>query len=84
MDRAGEHSKQVELTGMVVSKPRLVDDTDWLIRVESYHGWHEVILKQTKRWLKPGIMIKVSGFMKDNTLLAYHCERYRGKHRGKI
>lgn len=75
----GEHLEQVELIGQIVSEPRLVDDTDWLIRVESYHGWHEVILKQTKRWLKPGVMIKVSGILRDDTLLAFSCERYRGE-----
>ena len=79
-----EHPKQVELIGLVVEQPKLVDGTDYLVRIETYTGWYNIILKRCKRWLKPGIMIKVSGLLKDDTLLAYHCEQYRGERRGKI
>jgi len=69
-----EHPRQVELVGLVVGQPKLVDGTDCLVRIETYEGWYNIILKQSKRWLKPGVMIKVSGLLRDDTLLAFSCE----------
>jgi len=78
MDRAGEHLERVEIIGKVVEEPEVVDGDCW-VRIETYDGWYHVILKQGKRWLKPGTMIKVGGILRDDTLLAYSCEQYQGE-----
>ena len=76
----GTMERQVELIGKVTIEPKLIEDTDWLIQLETEDkSRYEVILKHCKRWLKPGVMIKVSGILRDNTLLAFSCEQYRGE-----
>ena len=69
---------QVELIGKIIAEPQLVDG-DFLVRIETYDGWYQVILKQGKRWLKPGTMIRVSGILRDDTLLAFSYKKYQGK-----
>lgn len=68
--------ERVELAGMVVSEPRLVDD-DWLFWLETGDSWYQVILSRGKRWLKQWVEVRVSGVLKDDTLLASTCKRVK-------
>ena len=69
-------SERVELIGEVMAPPQVVDG-DYLIPLWSNDSWYWVILKRAKRWLKPGVMVKVSGILRDDTLLAFSYEQYR-------
>lgn len=72
--------RQVELIGKVIEEPRLIEETDWLVWIETEDkSRYEVFLKRRKRWLKPGVMIRVVGILREHTLLAFSCERYRGE-----
>lgn len=68
--------ERVELAGMVVSEPRLVDD-DWLFWLETGDSWYQVILSRGKRWLKQWVEVRVGGVLKDDTLLASTCKRVK-------
>lgn len=70
------NAAEVELVGKVITKPKVVEG-DYFVRIEIFDGWYDVILKQNKRWLKPGTMIKVSGILRDDTLFALTCERIK-------
>ena len=72
------NAKQVELIGKVIEEPELVDGSDWLVRVESQGKGYDVILKRCKRWVKPGILMRFTGILRDDTLLAFSYEEYRG------
>lgn len=68
---------KVELIGKVLEEPTLIDEADWLIQLETEDkSRYEVILKRGKRWLKPGVMVRVVGILRDNTMLAFSCEQY--------
>ena len=48
------------------------------LRSPTDQGEYQVILKQAKRWLKPGVTVRVTGIVVDKTILANSC-RCEGK-----
>lgn len=72
--------QRIELIGKVIEKPRLIDETDWLVQLETEDkSRYEVFLKHCKRWLKLGVMVKVAGIIREHTILAFSCKQYRGE-----